>query len=262
MARQEEITPELLRIIAETVKRAPQLASEDHYMAHLFAMFLLAQFREVRAYPLVVQYASLPPGLVDALGGDFNTGDLGRVLASVCGGDLSGIASLIEGENIDQWVRGAAVSSLATLVAAGQKSRQEVIGYFAGLFRGKLERRHSHVWDELASVCADLSAADLIGDIEQAYEEDLIDPGFVGFDEIQRDSAKGEAWALARLAGNPHRRLVFNTVEEMEWWAAFEERHEPRSVQAPVPRAKTLKVGRNDPCPCGSGKKYKKCCGG
>ena len=24
---------------------------------------------------------------------------------------------------------------------------------------------------------------------------------------------------------------------------------------------KTVKVGRNDPCPCGSGKKYKKCCG-
>jgi SEC-C motif-containing protein len=22
------------------------------------------------------------------------------------------------------------------------------------------------------------------------------------------------------------------------------------------------KVGRNDPCPCGSAKKYKKCCGG
>lgn len=25
--------------------------------------------------------------------------------------------------------------------------------------------------------------------------------------------------------------------------------------------AKVLKIGRNDPCPCGSGKKYKKCCG-
>ena len=25
--------------------------------------------------------------------------------------------------------------------------------------------------------------------------------------------------------------------------------------------AATKKVGRNDPCPCGSGKKYKKCCG-
>jgi len=26
-------------------------------------------------------------------------------------------------------------------------------------------------------------------------------------------------------------------------------------------RRKEQKVGRNDPCPCGSGKKYKKCCG-
>ena len=24
--------------------------------------------------------------------------------------------------------------------------------------------------------------------------------------------------------------------------------------------ASKLKIGRNDPCPCGSGKKYKKCC--
>ncbi|MBR5741927.1 MAG: SEC-C domain-containing protein, partial [Firmicutes bacterium] len=28
----------------------------------------------------------------------------------------------------------------------------------------------------------------------------------------------------------------------------------------PVVR-KDVKVGRNDPCPCGSGKKYKNCCG-
>ena len=27
------------------------------------------------------------------------------------------------------------------------------------------------------------------------------------------------------------------------------------------PIVKSVKVGRNDPCPCGSGKKYKKCCG-
>jgi uncharacterized protein YecA (UPF0149 family) len=27
-------------------------------------------------------------------------------------------------------------------------------------------------------------------------------------------------------------------------------------------RAKSPKIGRNDPCPCGSGCKYKRCCGG
>ncbi len=26
-------------------------------------------------------------------------------------------------------------------------------------------------------------------------------------------------------------------------------------------RNEGIKIGRNDPCPCGSGKKYKKCCG-
>ena len=30
---------------------------------------------------------------------------------------------------------------------------------------------------------------------------------------------------------------------------------------APVTKKKSEKVGRNDPCPCGSGLKYKKCCG-
>jgi uncharacterized protein len=30
----------------------------------------------------------------------------------------------------------------------------------------------------------------------------------------------------------------------------------------PNPFASARKVGRNDPCPCGSGKKYKRCCGG
>ena len=30
----------------------------------------------------------------------------------------------------------------------------------------------------------------------------------------------------------------------------------PKPVQKKIP-----KVGRNSPCPCGSGKKYKKCCG-
>jgi preprotein translocase subunit SecA len=40
-------------------------------------------------------------------------------------------------------------------------------------------------------------------------------------------------------------RLVFNLVDE-------------EAARKPV---KSTKVGRNDPCPCGSGRKYKKCCG-
>jgi hypothetical protein len=43
-------------------------------------------------------------------------------------------------------------------------------------------------------------------------------------------------------------------------------RHEPlrpaaRPAPAPGDTARTVKVGRNAPCPCGSGRKFKKCCG-
>jgi uncharacterized protein len=40
------------------------------------------------------------------------------------------------------------------------------------------------------------------------------------------------------------------------------DREDDLGVDAPEPRRNASKVGRNDPCPCGSGKKYKKCCGG
>ena len=34
-----------------------------------------------------------------------------------------------------------------------------------------------------------------------------------------------------------------------------------RLLNPPAPVTAALTPGRNDPCPCGSGKKYKKCCG-
>ena len=40
--------------------------------------------------------------------------------------------------------------------------------------------------------------------------------------------------------------------------------YSPTQSTAPMPRpssASAKRIGRNDPCPCGSGKKYKRCCG-
>lgn len=276
VARREEITPELLRALEDTVDRAAELDAEGGYMAHLYAMFLLAQFRETRAYPLVVRFASLPGDLLDSLCGDFITEDLGQVLASVCGGELQGIQSVIENEDADEWARGAALSSLVTLVAAGQKSRGEIVSYFASLFRGKLVRQWSHVWDTLVSYSSDLYPTELLDDIERAYEDGLVDPAYIGFDDIKRDLAKGKDQVLATLADDPHRRLVEDTVKEMGWWACFRDDRPtqvksvgPASAKAdsqyvaasPQIKSTKPKTGRNEPCPCGSGKKYKKCCG-
>ena len=36
--------------------------------------------------------------------------------------------------------------------------------------------------------------------------------------------------------------------------------HILRALEPPEPVLASPKVGRNEPCPCGSGKKFKKCC--
>jgi len=58
-------------------------------------------------------------------------------------------------------------------------------------------------------------------------------------------------------------RYIFrvNVVEEPQEQARNiqENKYDTETKKQPVRREK--KVGRNDPCPCGSGKKYKKCCG-
>ena len=57
------------------------------------------------------------------------------------------------------------------------------------------------------------------------------------------------------------RRALDETAPEFEEAVRTgrEAHHAPRQATKPfVHRAE--KVGRNDPCPCGSGKKFKKCC--
>ena len=56
-------------------------------------------------------------------------------------------------------------------------------------------------------------------------------------------------------------RYIFRVrvVAQPEQRAMVENRGEEEKARKPVRVGK--KIGRNDPCPCGSGKKYKKCCG-
>ncbi|MBI1736953.1 MAG: preprotein translocase subunit SecA [Candidatus Rokubacteria bacterium] len=77
------------------------------------------------------------------------------------------------------------------------------------------------------------------------------------------DDANREA--MARWLGSEHdrkletERLAFD--RPLERAARPEGMPEAPSRPKPVPRTATGdKVGRNDPCPCGSGKKYKRCC--
>ena len=78
--------------------------------------------------------------------------------------------------------------------------------------------------------------------------------GFAMFDEmiasIREDTVRMILTVKVRREEPPQRQQVLKPAPTP-----------PSSPAAPVNTPSSKKVGRNDPCPCGSGKKYKKCCG-
>lgn len=275
IARREEVTSRLLDIL-EDIDRDPEPWLADQAgMLHIWAFYLLALFRETRAYPLLVRIFSRPGEFAFELAGDVPTQDLGRMLASVSGGDVSGIRALIENEQANEYIRSAAMEGMVALVTTGQRTRDEVMAYFLQLFH-QLERKPGAQWDGLANVCADLWPQEAIEELKRAYEGGLVDPRCIAWQDIEQALALGQAGALREA--RYREPLIADLARDMGWMQRFQ-RPAPEdemegeyeedllellsSEYATAPLRRTApKVGRNEPCPCGSGKKFKKCCGG
>jgi len=143
IAQSEQIIPELLEILEYTCENAETLAKKKGYFVHINALYLLAQFRDHRAYPLVNKMLNKPSKLVDKLLGNMSTEALPNILASIFDGDVSLLHKIIENDKIDGYIRGSALHALVALVAQRSIAREAVVEYFRELFNGGLEREYS-----------------------------------------------------------------------------------------------------------------------
>ena len=153
------------------------------------------------------------------------------------------------------------------------------MAYYETLFRGGLTRESSQVWTSLVSCSTDLYPEEVMGDIQQAYEEGLVDETFIDLGYVKETLARGKERTLRDLRGDRKRQFIEDTIKDIGWWACFHDLEKVSSVTSSLdikeerkgtgfrdpgkiaPATVEKKVGRNDPCPCGSGKKFKKCCG-
>jgi hypothetical protein len=241
-------------------------------MLHLFALHLLAQFREKRAYAPIIKMVSAPGETPFDLVGDTVTEGLSQILASVYDDNPAPLRGLVESEQVNEFVRSAALDTFLVLEHTGQMPRAEVVEYFRSLFHGKLQRIHSYAWDGLVCAVADLPAPELLEEVRHAYADGVVDDTVADLEGVERDMSAPKLWRRDR------QHLITDAIAEME--ASFHSEDSwpkrlpkletpvpppptppPVSYVAPQPFVRQPKIGRNDPCPCGSGKKYKKCCG-
>jgi Protein of unknown function (DUF1186)/SEC-C motif len=242
----------------------PDAASEEEAQLFCYGLYLLAKWRETLAYPVVIRWLSLSDAASTSLSGDVLTQDGARILAAVCDGDLDPIKRLVLNRDADEFSRGVAVAALALLAVWAEVSRDIIVDYFAWLAREGLEREPSYVWSALATESADIEALAVFPDLRRAYDEQLIDPQTVGRSELDDVEASPRGDLLERMQDRCP--PIDDVAKATSWWARFGTRASSRREFAddgPMePYRAPPKVGRNEPCPCGSGKKYKKCCGG
>jgi hypothetical protein len=234
----------------------PTTASPDETSLFSYALYLLAKWREPRAYPHVVRWLSMPGETPFDIAGDIVTQDGARILAAVCDGDLEPLRNLALDRRANEYGRDAAVTALGLLAAWAEVPRASVIASLEWLAREGLEREPSQAWNGLACCCADIEAVELFAELRRAYAAGLIDPQAVHPSELDEIEAapRGGTLDATRDRWPP----IDDVAEATGWWSRVEDDDAgiPQEPYRAPPR-----VGRNDPCPCSSGKKFKKCCG-
>jgi len=88
--------------------------------------------------------------------------------------------------------------------------------------------------------------------------------GFQSFENLLATIKEEVVKLLFRIQINPGYRTAEAETEASGGTAMEHKPASHKSSQKPPTEAdlpNRIKIGRNDPCPCGSGKKYKKCCG-
>jgi hypothetical protein len=236
--------------------------------ALFFVFHLLGEWRVQSAYRPFARLLVSPPDHLERVLGGAITETSHRVMAAVFDGDPRPLHHVIEAEHADEFARSRMLETLAMVTLQGGLNRREVATYLRDSFTTLRPHGQNFVWQGWQSAIALLGLEELSSLVKKAF-----DRGLIGQDVMEYEDFRGDLkYALAHpeTPWQPTSVGEFtpfgDTIEELSGWYAFSpeylERKNARRGFGPGEPASNpyREVGRNDPCPCGSGKKFKKCC--
>jgi uncharacterized protein YchJ len=260
-ANRDAMVPVFLECIDECLTAG---CASSHRSALFFVFHLLGEWREKSAYRPLAKLLRQPEDAIDAILGGAITETVHRVMAGVFDGDPEPLYEVIGDSNVDQYIRSRICHTLAMVTRRGELLRDEA-ARFLGECYSQLEHDDCFVWNGWLDAIAWLGLDDLKPLVKQALEHNYVEFGltFEEFEEEFRYAA--EHPDLEPLHPDGDLSLFGDTIAELSDWDCFQPKSQTRDKSLPSrlydPASNPFrKVGRNDPCPCGSGKKFKKCC--
>ena len=265
IAQRDEVTPVFLEILEDFV--AGGARDESQYELVFFIVHLLGEFRETRSFRPLMDLLRFDPITLEKVLGDATTEDLPKLVISLYDGEFARLKAVIDDSEADEFVRWSLMTAFGYLAWEGRIDREEAAAYLAACYRDLRPRTTNSVWTGWQEAIAILALRDLVPLVEKAFRRCLIDPSHLGFKDFKEDldlalkGARPEQLKIGSPVGHFHDTV--ETLSKWQWGARedFPEFDLGFSDVLETPKSNPWRhVGRNDPCPCGSGKKFKKCC--
>lgn len=192
---------------------------------------------------------------------------LPSIIVSVFDGNFKGLNEIIQNKEMDHFIREEVLETYIYFYDNNLISKNDLIKFLRDLTG--LYEYDDEIYNAILEVIIKTHLIEMTQDVKKMFDECAIDEyirgGYAEFIDylFDYDSSAGV-------------ELITSVEDSMAWWYCFkgdkddddrfnadkmsQALNEFMEIDKKQHIANNKKVGRNDPCPCGSGKKFKKCC--
>jgi hypothetical protein len=271
LLRMEEAAPVLRALLARAADG--EALSQDECTLLFRGVYILGGARDTEACQALLRLLRRPEAELEHLLGDAITQDMSRIVAGVFDGNEGALFDVLVDRSVDQFVREQLLDAATFLTWKGIITRDRMREFLQKFYEERLADDEDEAWVGWLKSIALLGLREMAPMVHRSFDEGRAPDWVIGrkdFDDMlahaeQRpdDATRFEEFRIG---------YIEDVVAALEWSDQPAPSEESDSLDKDIfdldarwtptepVRNPWRHVGRNDPCPCGSGKKAKKCC--
>ena len=273
--RIEEAAPALHALLVRAADG--EELSDDESLLLFRGLHILGGARDSRAFRPLLRLLGRPIDEVDDLLGDAVTESMAKIVTGVFDGNVDALFDAMSDPSIDEFIREALIGAATFLAWEGRIARDRMQRFIERFYEARLAPDGDQAWIGWLNAIALLGLRDQVPLVDRAWHGGRIPVEILDRRDFDEDlAAAGRAPDDIDRFRNANLGYIEDVLETLDWTRRAaedkdeeedeyeEEEQYDRLWTDPEPSRPVInpwrRVGRNDPCPCGSGKKAKKCC--
>jgi hypothetical protein len=224
----------------EEVLDAPQEFAEEGSQLLYYGALILAALKEERGCEIVRRIGSLSQEMMDAFFGERLYDSFALAAAHLFENNLAALKEIVLNDEMNDLLRSSAIQAMMYLYGRGFIQRDELVPFLLDFL--KQASSLTYCYEVIAAASLALHPDELIEALRSLYQQGKIDAEALPLQDLEETLAlpKEETIAYGKDALNCELKSLIAHLESIPDFC--------------------FGIERNDPCPCGSGAKFKKCC--